>query len=58
MIKNNFLDQNKFISKCQERLAKLKRIHKNESDELAPEYDSDEDFSDHVYQSNEKIDYL
>lgn len=31
---------------------------KNESEELAPEYDSDIDFSDHQYQVGEKIDYL
>lgn len=50
-------NQSKFISKCQDRIAKLKRIQKNESDELAPEYDSDEDFSDHHYQLNERVDF-
>lgn len=55
---NKFIDHTKFISKCQERIAKLKRISKNESDELAPDYDSDEDFSDHQYQIQERIDFL
>lgn len=50
--------QSKFISKSQERLAKLKKVNKNESEELAPEYDSDEDYSDHQYQISEKIDFL
>ena len=36
----------------------MKKVHKNDSEELAPEYDSDEDFSDHQYQIHEKIDYL
>jgi len=39
-------------------LAKLKKLNKNESEELAPEYDSDEDYSDHQYQIGEKIDFL
>lgn len=51
------LDNSKFISNGQDRIAKLKKILKNESEELAPEYDSDLDYSDHVYQLNEKLDY-
>jgi len=59
ILKEEFLqNQSKFISKSQERLAKLKKVHKNDSEELAPEYDSDEDFSDHQYSIQEKIDYL
>lgn len=46
------------MSKTQERLSKLKKIFKNEPEELAPEYDSDEDYSDHQFQIGEKLDYM
>jgi hypothetical protein len=46
------------MSKAQDRLAKLKRVQKNESEELQSDYDSDEDFSEHAYQLGEKIDFM
>jgi len=50
-------NSNKFLSKCQDRITKLKKINKNESEGLEPDYDSDEDFSDHKFELGEKIDF-
>lgn len=41
----------------QDRMFKLKKVAKSDPEELGPEYDSDEDFADHDFEINEKIDY-
>lgn len=41
----------------QDRQAKLKKILKNDPEDLGPEYDSDEDYSDHKFELTEKLDY-
>mmetsp|Transcript_5752 Transcript_5752/g.6182 ORF Transcript_5752/g.6182 Transcript_5752/m.6182 type:complete len:226 (+) Transcript_5752:2-679(+) len=50
-------NSNKFSSKLQDRQTRFKKIMKNDATELGPEYDSDEDYSDHKFELTEKIDY-
>lgn len=51
------LDGSKFHSKLVERQAKLRKILKNDPEGLGPDYDSDEDYSEHKFEPGEKIDY-
>ena len=56
--KNQFKETPKFISKSQERITKLKKVSKNEIEGLELDYDSDEDYTGHKFEINEKYDYM
>lgn len=51
------IDSSKFVAKREERQAKLKKVSKKDADGLVPDYDSDEDYSQHKFEINEKLDY-
>ncbi len=40
-----------------DRIAKLRMLLKNDLEGLGPDYDSDEDYSEHKFEPAEKIDY-
>lgn len=52
------IDSYPFEMKSKERLKKLEKLYRKDAEELGPEYDSDDDFTDHNFVVGEKVDYL